>query len=412
MVWILVAVAPVTGATAGELPLAEAETLAVDRDPLASRFQAKAEALSEKAIADGQLPDPEFKAGIMNLPENSFSRTQEAMTQLQVGVRQAFPRGDSLSLRTRKSQALAEGEQARRLNRRRKVVLEVRKSWLDLFYLTQATRVIAENKVLFQQLIDVTQSLYALGRSNQQDVLRAELELSLLEDKETEITAMLEMTRADLGKWVGPQHEDRPLPGKLAVLPSPPPLEKIEADLPDHPLMKVEDADLRASQTGVDLANELYKPKWMMDLTHGFRGGHNADRSSRDDFLSFMVTMDVPLFTENRQDRRLAASRKEAAAARFKRDDRLLELTRVLARQHAAWTRLGQRVALYDRAVLAQADQNVEASIKAYESDVTDFSGLMRAQITDLDTRLKGLQLRVERAKAQAGLLYLAGDAP
>ena len=39
----------------------------------------------------GQLPDPKLKIGVMNLPLDSFERDQEAMTQLQLGLQQAFP---------------------------------------------------------------------------------------------------------------------------------------------------------------------------------------------------------------------------------------------------------------------------------------------------------------------------------
>jgi hypothetical protein len=41
---------------------------------------------------------------------------------------------------------------------------------------------------------------------------------------------------------------------------------------------------------------------------------------------------------------------------------------------------------------------------------VTEFTTLMRARITDLDVRLDDLRIRVDRAKAQASLLYLAGE--
>jgi outer membrane protein TolC len=53
---------------------------------------------------------------------------------------------------------------------------------------------------------------------------------------------------------------------------------------------------------------------------------------------------------------------------------------------------------------------NLEASLKAYQADVTGFTTLMRAQLSDLQTQLELLRLRIERAQAQARLLYLAGD--
>jgi len=43
-------------------------------------------------------------------------------------------------------------------------------------------------------------------------------------------------------------------------------------------------------------------------------------------------------------------------------------------------------------------------------SGVTEFTTLMRARITDLDVRLEDLRIRVDRAKIQANLLYLAGE--
>jgi outer membrane protein TolC len=53
---------------------------------------------------------------------------------------------------------------------------------------------------------------------------------------------------------------------------------------------------------------------------------------------------------------------------------------------------------------------NAQASLNAYQSGVTEFSTLMRARITELDVRLDDLRVRVDRAKAQASLLYLAGE--
>lgn len=39
-------------------------------------------------------------------------------------------------------------------------------------------------------------------------------------------------------------------------------------------------------------------------------------------------------------------------------------------------------------------------------------SGMVRACMTDLDTRPTMLRLKVDRAKGQASLLYLAGETP
>ena len=93
-------------ATAGqaELDLAEAERLALAQDPLIGRFHSLAEANREQAVAEGQLPDPKLRLGALNFPTDSFNRSQEPMTQLLVGLSQAFPRGDTLALKRRQSE--------------------------------------------------------------------------------------------------------------------------------------------------------------------------------------------------------------------------------------------------------------------------------------------------------------------
>ncbi|MDH5192028.1 MAG: transporter, partial [Gammaproteobacteria bacterium] len=94
---------------AGILTLEEAETIALEQDPLVSGLQSSALALSEKAIADATLPDPKMKVGLSSFPTDTFKREQEPMTQVQVGIQQAIPRGDTLAIKSRQTSILSEG---------------------------------------------------------------------------------------------------------------------------------------------------------------------------------------------------------------------------------------------------------------------------------------------------------------
>ena len=82
----------------------------------------------------------------------------------------------------------------------------------------------------------------------------------------------------------------------------------------------------------------------------------------------------------------------------------------MLATDYANWQRLGERADLYASQLLHESSANARASLNAYQNGVTEFTTLMRARITDLDVRLDDLRIRVDRAKAQASLLYLAGE--
>ena len=392
------------------LSLSEAEQLALDKDPVTKGLHAGMEAYEDLAVAQGQLPDPKIKLGMMNVPVDSFAIDAEPMTQLQVGVQQMFPPGETLRYRREYTEAMADVEKARVLERRLKLLRDVRLSYLDLYYRSNADQILQQNRSLFSELLTITQRQYASGRDNQHDVLRAQLELSLMDDRIMETEQQKDVARGGLARYVVFEQASRPLPDKFPDLKSIPALDQIKQNLPIHPLILIEDAAIAASSKKVGEAEQQYKPGWSVDVTYGNRNGLNGDGSGRPDMLSAMVMIDVPLFTGNRQDKKLSAAKKQSLAQQFKRDDRLLELSSMLETEYANWTRLKQRLELYRQRASMDAKSNAESTLKAYQSDTADFTTLMRAQLTELNTQLDMLRVRVELAKAQARLLYLTGE--
>jgi hypothetical protein len=108
-----------TNTNANELGLEEAERLALLADPGVASIEANRQALDEMSVAARQLPDPMLKTGLMSLPTDTFRLGQEAMTQVQVGLVQKFPRGRTRDLNARRiseqSGALNETAQDQRL---------------------------------------------------------------------------------------------------------------------------------------------------------------------------------------------------------------------------------------------------------------------------------------------------------
>ena len=145
-------------------------------------------------------------------------------------------------------------------------------------------------------------------------------------------------------------------------------------------------------------------------MNYGIRNGELANGDDRPDFASAIVTLDVPLFTKKRQDKKLSASKYSLRAKENMRDDVLRNLDTMLDKSYASWMRFEERIKHYENTVLDRAEENFEAALQAYNSDLTDFSSLMRAQVMELDARLKWLKLRIDKAKAQSDLLYLMGE--
>jgi outer membrane protein TolC len=402
-----------TGTCAGaatSLTLEEAETLALEMDPGSKRFQSLARSMQERSVAEGQLPDPKFSVGLMNFPVDTFNRDQEPMTQIQFGMQQQFPRGDSLDIKSRRTLVDAKAHEYRAQNRQQMLIKQVRLHWLELYYWLRAEEVVAENRKLFEQLFEVTQSHYGSGRRNQQDVIRAQLELSRLDDRLLDIKTRQEKGQAELAVLTGRQSGSFSLPDELPVLTEDFDYEQLQARLYLHPSLLIEKSQVEIDQQNVALAREAYKPGWMLGVNYGFRDGNNPNGSDRADFFSIGVTVDVPLFKEKRQDRRLKSGQYKLGASKQKQDQQYLELKQMLDKEYADWKRLNQRHLFYHDTLIPQARQNSEAALFAYQNDRTDFTALMRAHITELDSHLQSIRINVNRVKAQARVLYIAGE--
>lgn len=405
LVWALASAASASE-TAPPLRLEEAVSIALrSHDPAAEQFAAKAEALESRAIAEAQLPDPTARVGLANFPVDTLAFDQEPMTQIQAGLRQEFPKGDTLEFKGERRRAEAAGERARRALTLLMIERETRLAWLDRYYWAEAQGYIRQSREAVDELIDSLSAAFASGLMTSQDVLRAELELALLDDKLAEFQRQEATARAGLSRYIGPA-SDRPMPADLPHLPALPSIGALENELVDHPAAHVRDAAILTQDIDIEIAEEAYKPAWALEGGYGLRGGGRAD------FASIGVSMSIPLFTDKRQDKIRSAEIKERGAAELARSAELLDLRRELGRAYADWNGLQARIDLYDRAVTVRAEETAKASITAYGGGNADFPELIRSQLAELDAELARLKLRVDQAKAWAAIDYLAGGAP
>lgn len=411
--WIITVFLALTTTVIGhadELTLAEAEAIAQDQDPSLQAVESKREALEELAVAGGQLPDPMLRTGFMSLPTNTWNLGQEPMTQVVVGVSQKFPRGRTRALRAEQmleqSSALGDSLDDQRL----RIVLAVREDYLEVLKQRKLAEINAEAIEVFSDLADITQDYYATGRVQQQDVLRAAVELAKVEDRATRIAQEEDRARARLETWIGEAayrdlESDWPDPGTV------PPPDVLEAGLVEHPRLAALQRQVAVADTGVELAEQRYKPEFGIDLAYGGRGGNNPDGSSRADLFSIMVMMDLPLFHENRQDRYKAAAIAESSAAAFNRDDMYRRMKSEAAMYAATLSRQLERIRLFENSLLPDAEFNAEATFSAYQAAVESLTTLMRARITEFELQLEYATLRAELLKTKARLLYLEGGA-
>jgi outer membrane protein TolC len=390
------------------LTLSESEDLALASEPGQQAMQASAAALTARAVIAGELPDPTLEIGLNNFPIEAGGFSTEAMTNAAIGVRQAFPAGATRSINARQLDLLASEMHENADARGRDALMSVRIVWLSLYHWEQAHELVLASRPFFDDMVTVTRSLYAVGRKSQQDVLRAELELSRLDDRLIDIEWRRAQARAALSKWIGPDAA-RPIAPGLPGWDRLPPFDDLQNALGLHPALRAADAQIDARGAGVELAQQRSKPGWALDMAYSYREGTQPSGDPRSDMISLNVSVDLPFFSKRTVDGSLTSALQERSAARSRREQFLRELQSQLGAEHARWQDLTRRLDLYDSRILDQASSNAEASMLAYQSDRGDFAEVMRAYIDDLNTRIDHVRLQVERAQSYAVLANLGG---
>jgi outer membrane protein TolC len=390
------------------LTIAEAEDLALRDEPGLEELRANAGALQEQSVAVGQLPDLSLRVGLSNFPIESGGFSTEGMTQAQVGIRQVFPREGLRNRNADRYRALAAAELQGAEVRSRGVIEAARAAWLEAYYWQRAEQVLSESRPLFDDLLQITQSMYAVGRNTQSDVLSAELELRRLDDRLIDASRARGAAQGALSQWLGADAY-RPAADKLPDWEQLPPLATLQSNLAGHPALHAADARIDAGQATVGMAEEKGKPGWALDVGYGYREGFQPNGDPRSDFISLAVVIDLPMFKKNRQDRDLAAALNTRRAAVSAKARVAADLRSQLNIEYASWTDLSRRQALYETDILELTRRRAEAAMLAYQSDAGDFREVMLGQIDDVNTRLEHLRLTVDRAQSYAVLANLGG---
>jgi len=411
--WLLLLAGFSSNTCAAEAPLSleQAISFAVNNDPWLKGNKLNEQALLAESIADGELPDPSLSVGLLNLATDTFNFDQEPMSQFAVGLAQTFPRGDTLKLKRRQKREQSAAYPFLRADRKARVALKVSLLWLDTFLAQRSVALIENNRYLFEQLVDVAHANYTAtsGSTRQQDVIRAELELSRLKDRLSSLWQGHDAAQQALGEWLSAELVNRALPDNLQnndlTASSFDDQQQTMARIVQHPRVLAIDRKIESISTGLELAHQQYKPEWGINAAYAYRDDAPGG-DDRADFFSMGITVDLPLFTANRQDQRVSAASHRRAAVQTERDLLLRELRSGYQQAGAQLLRLDEREKLYQQYLLPQMHDQADATLAAYTSDGGDFTEVMRARITELNTKIMALQLKVKRQKTLAKMHY------
>jgi len=391
------------------LSMADAVRLAVTRDNVLQQLTAEKTGIIASSVAAGTLPDPKLAVGLVNLPTNSFAVGQQPMTMQVVGLQQDFPAGDSRALAKKRGGQLADSQQAAIDARRLEVKQAVRLAWLNAYYAQHGIALIHASETALEQSVAIAQAEYENGKGTQQAWLRARLALADTKARQIDFEDAERTAHSELVRWLG-DDASRVFADSLPNLPTPPSYVALLDRLPLHPLLLRADQLIIADQTGVELAKQTFKPMWGVNLAYGHRPGSDATGQPYSDMVSAMVTLSLPLFTDNRQDQNVVSAQANVQASTYARDDDLRQLKQRLDDDWAHWQQLQELNALYAQTVLPDTAADVTSGVNAYGNGNGDFFEVIRAQLSDLEARLRALRIQVDTEALKAQFMYLGSE--
>lgn len=396
-------------AIAQEAPLSlpEAERIAVERDAGRQQLEQEAAAARDDARASSALPDPEVRLGAVNLPVDSFALDEQAMTQLLVGIRQVFPPGDTLELLEARGNQLAIGSERQAENRVRQIRLAVRRLWLERQAAAQSEQLVREVSAEVTPLLAARESRYSTGGGQQADYLAAKLKLDRLKDRELMFRERrLALTEA-LAGFLGEAAYRNSIPARLAA---PRSRGELLDALETHPLLQAQDAQVAVRETGVELAQEKFSPRWALDVSYGDRRGVDALGVERPDFASAMISMSIPIFNRDQKRREVSAAESRKRAANWQRIDLQRRLQSQLTETLSSHSEVNRQLELQEEELLPIARQAVDSTSRAYANDLVPLDQLAETYLDLLALELRRLDLIKRRGVLQAELDYLGGS--
>ena len=383
------------------LTLAEAERLALTHAPWLAHHRTNVSAAAERVVYEGRLPDPQLILGVVNVPTDTYSTRPDDQSAYQVGLRQQFPPGDTLNLRSRRAEKELTREEARLEAERRNLLRQVRQTWLEIYYLNHSLRLLEETRRLQRKQLEAAEGRYRAAADMQQALIRARQALARVNEREPMLKAQIARARAQLGRWIG-EASALPLPAALPALPVPAP----DFDTARHPELLAAEAMHNAARLDVDMARQEYKPGWMLDLSYGFRRPM-PDGTERPDMVTAMVTLDLPVFRSKRQDRRLAEKQALESGARFETEDKRRELVAMHQSVRAEYEALAARAKIFEEQLLPAIRREAQVTVAGFARDQAEYR---EAQMKALEAEQEYTRVRVDLAKTQAELLYLTGE--
>jgi outer membrane protein TolC len=292
---------------------------------------------------------------------------------------------------------------------RREVQVKVRKAFYDLLRNADELHIHDEQMELTKQALESARVKYTVGRVPQQDVLKAQIAITRLQEHLIMLEEQGEMARASLNTLMG-RGPSTPLnvAGRYSTMVRVPSLAKLEQiAVENRPELRAYAAQQKVAQARANLAGKTYTPDFTLGLGYMLMP---AGSMTRNNYMA-ELTVNIPWLNRRKHDAEIAEAKASSettnADYEVQRSAVSLEIQEALIKVRSAQRSLE----LYRDTLRPQAVATFRAAAAAYQHDRTDFLNLIDSQNMMLDVQSSFYRTAAELDARMAELERAIGTA-
>ena len=383
------------------LPELIQEVLARNPELVATRKQW--EVATSRITQAGSLDDPILSVQLWNFPQ-SFNATRSDNSIF--GLSQNLPFPGKRSLKSDVASRSADMTEQLVRAKERELIARLKQAYYDLFLAQKAVQIHHEQVELLRQFVEIATAKFRAGKGSQADVLKAQVELSLLQQQ----LPVLEQRRKTAAAMLNTLLDrDTSSPLGIAQEPAQLSIEKPLDDLHslalnDRPELKAAELDVQRSEQSRALAQRQYYPDFNVAV-------QRFQNFQANDGFGAYVAMSIPFAFWTKPKYDAGVQEAEAAVSVAQAQQHTLEnLTRFQINDLLAKFRATDQVAtLYRTTILPQAEQSLEAARVGYRAGKGGFLDLIDTQRAWREFQLEYFKALVDRQHRLAELEQVVG---
>lgn len=353
---------------------------AQQKNPGVQSARREVEALRHRVPQAKTLPDPKASVGWMGNIKPFSVQHGDPSSYRGISAMQDIPFPGKLKLRGEIANREAEAAWWDYEASRRKVVADVKEAYYDYFYYWKAIAITQKDKDLLQKLSSIAEARYSVGKGVQQDVLKSQVEISLLDQRLTVLEQQQKTAQARLNTLLF-RDPEAPLAAPEAIEPA-----KLGHSLDElYTLARGQDTGLQREQRVIErdqyalnLAHKDYRPDFNVAYMY-------QQRPDMADMHGFTVTANIPIFYRTKQREEVQGAKAQMETAQLSKENRQTELSFAVKAEYLQAKSSEDLMGLYSKAVVPQSSLALESSMASYQVGTVDFLTILANFTTVLE---------------------------